>query len=219
MLEKLRHKISRGELVPQLRLRLQEELPGRQAHLLMAPTFRGQPSVDFILEKEPKEAGVLVLLYQRDEKVHFVTMRRTKYPGVHSGQISFPGGRKEEHDKDLIQTAYRETEEEIGVLSSRMDHLGTLSQIYIPPSNYLVNPSVAWMNEVPIFVPEVKEVEEIIEIDLEHFIDDAILDKTDVNVRGLSREVPCFKIDENIIWGATAIILSEFRWLLNEILE
>jgi 8-oxo-dGTP pyrophosphatase MutT (NUDIX family) len=194
-------------------------LPGKEAQMLMAPTFRGVKSVHYKTDRIPKLAGVMVLMYPDDVSASFVLMRRNEYPGVHSGQISFPGGKKEEHDYDLVQTALRETEEEIGIDRRKVELLGSLTEVYIPPSNFHVLPSMGWMADRPQFIPDKSEVQELLEINIHHFLDDSIITNTQVNVRGVDREVPAFVLDESIVWGATAIMLSEFRVLLKTTLK
>ena len=194
-------------------------LPGKEAQMIMAPTFRGVKSIHYKTDKIPRLAGVMVLMYPDELSASFVLMKRNEYPGVHSGQISFPGGKKEDDDDDLIQTALRETEEEIGIDRKQVELIGSLTEVYIPPSNFHVLPSLGWMPERPEFSPDKTEVQELLEVNIHHFLDDSIIANTKVNVRGLEREVPAFILDEKIVWGATAIMLSEFRVLLGRAIK
>ena len=139
-------------------------------------------------------------------------MLRPTYEGIHSGQISLPGGKYELTDSDLSVTALREAQEEIGVDSKKVRLIGRLSELYIPPSNYIVQPFVGVLETEPAFTPDPKEVERIIEIRLEDLLDEKNKRKKRILLRtGTSILAPCYIIDGNTIWGATAMILSEFR--------
>lgn len=163
---------------------------------------------------DAKQSGVLILLYpgQLQETYRFALIRRPEYEGVHSGQVSLPGGRYEPSDRDLSDTALRETEEEIGVIASSVELLGALSELYIPPSNFMVHPFVGWTDRRPVFIPDHQEVEEVIEADLTDLMDDRKIKKRKIPLRnGLVILAPCFELGGSVVWGATAMILSEFR--------
>ena len=166
-----------------------------------------------------KPSGVLILLYPYRDDIGFVLMRRPDYTGVHSGQISLPGGKfEEEQDRDLIATAMREAKEEVGIKPSAVNIIGTLTPLYIPPSNYLVTSVVGWTEQRPEFIADPREVEEIIEMSLTDFLNDLNVRTRRIKLfMGLSANFPCYYIDRNVIWGATAMILSEFRVLLKEV--
>ncbi|MCX6283043.1 MAG: CoA pyrophosphatase [Bacteroidetes bacterium] len=165
-----------------------------------------------------KPSGVLILLYPYKEDIYFVLMKRPDYTGVHSGQISLPGGKFENTDRDLIKTAVREAKEEVGIDPSAVNIMGILTPLYIPPSNYIVTPVIAWSDQRPKFKKEPREVDEIIEVSLADFLDDKNVQTKRVKLFiGLSADFPCYYINRNIIWGATAMILSEFRELLKEL--
>lgn len=204
------------KFIIELKKEFEKPLPGIEAQYRLAPTFRGKPSVEYINERKPKKAGVMLLLYPIENMPYFALILRNKYPGVHSGQIGFPGGKLEANDKNLIDAALRETEEEIGVSAQEIELLGQLTQIYIPPSNFQVLPSVGFCSFRPSFKLEAKEVQALIEIKVEDLLNPENISETEVDVRGLNRKVPCFKINGNIIWGATAIILSEFMAMLEK---
>lgn len=162
--------------------------------------------------------SVLVLLYPVGGRFYLPFMQRPVYEGHHSGQISFPGGKVEPEDPDRIYTALREAHEEIGVLPSGVEVLGTLSELYIPPSNYSVVPVVGWAPVRPSFVPDPVEVADIMEVPLDELLDE-------MNIRqakrllgnGLRLETPYYYLGEREIWGATAMILSEFVTLIREL--
>lgn len=158
-----------------------------------------------------RKGSVLILLYPDQHKFYVPLMKRTIYKGHHSGQISLPGGKQEPEDPDSIFTALREAEEELGIDPSRVQVLGTLTELYVPPSNFQVLPVVGWAPQKPDFVPDPKEVASIIHAPLEHLLNNR-------NIRynrrllssGQSMETPFYLIDEQEVWGATAMILSEF---------
>jgi 8-oxo-dGTP pyrophosphatase MutT (NUDIX family) len=175
-----------------------------------AAPFRKPPSIDEA--KSSKKAGVLILLYPKNDTIYTALIQRPEYDGHHSKQISFPGGKYEKEDKNLIHTALRETEEEIGIPASSIEIITSLSSIYIPPSNFLVAPSVGWINITPEFILEEKEVDEIIEIPINEIIHHEDLKKHRFTVgNNTSIQAPAFNIQGKLIWGATCLILNEFR--------
>ncbi|CAN5523560.1 CoA pyrophosphatase [soil metagenome] len=152
---------------------LKEELPGTKAHRLLAPSNRELSNYQFIKEGKEKAGSVLILLYPSNGEIFIPLMQRPDYQGIHSGQISFPGGKKEEIDQDLIATALRETMEEIGVLEKDVTVLGTLTEMYIPASNFKVLPVVGYLNSHPYFVPDQYEVVKIIEASIKGLLNEA----------------------------------------------
>lgn len=195
-------------------------LPGEEAHYKMAPLFRVQE-----LEKmnsgntKSNNAGVLSVFYPNNEKVYFVLILRKTYKGVHSNQVGFPGGRVEAVDKDLQETALRETEEEVGIPRSEIQVLKGLTQIYIPPSNFWVFPFMGIMHSTPVLIPQEAEVERILEIDLDDFLKDSCLTTQKLSTSYAQNvEVPAFLLNGHIVWGATAMVLSEMKELLKQVL-
>ncbi|MBL0308574.1 MAG: CoA pyrophosphatase [Bacteroidetes bacterium] len=206
-------------IIADLQEELKKPLPGEIARHRLSPAYRPNLTSEQIQSNHPKIGGVLLLLYEKEKSLHFVFIERKKYDGVHSGQMSFPGGKKDVLDKDLIQTALRETEEEIGVPQGVVNILGSLSDLYIPPSNFLVCPTVGFTAEHLFFKPQVEEVERIVEIPLSFFLDEknvhpdtkiTLYDKTVVTA-------PAFIYNQHVIWGATAIMLSELIFILQRI--
>ena len=159
-----------------------------------------------------------MLIYPKNDIPHFTLIQRTAYKGTHGGQISFPGG-KQEAEESLKETALRETFEEIGVAPDKIQVLGEITQIYIPPSNFLVSPFVGFVDFEPVFTPEVKEVEEIIEVKISDLTDDSNIKQKKIKVGKYTEtpvliDVPYFDLNHNTVWGATATILSEVRQML-----
>jgi 8-oxo-dGTP pyrophosphatase MutT (NUDIX family) len=207
------------KLIEQIKLALNKPLPGEEAQYRMAPSYRPRLTQEQIFSHKPKVGGVMLLLYKKNDLLTTVLIKRKEYDGVHSGQMSFPGGKQDENDTDNIVTALRETHEEIGIEPSRIQVLGRLTELYIPPSNFLVYPSVGYTNTIEKFYPEASEVEKVVEIPVDFFLDEKNINlQTEVPVFNNTKVVvPAYKFDDHIIWGATAIILSEFTYILNQI--
>lgn len=200
-----------------LGIRLKKPLPGNKAHLKMASKVRLK---DLKFNHDTSTAiksSVLILLYPHEDKLKTVFIKRQTYDGVHSGQISFPGGRVEETDSSLIETALRESNEEVNIDPDKVNIIGTLSEMYIPPSNYLVLPVVGYQNSKPTFIPEKSEVAEIIEADIDFLFNDKLVKETLLDVRGYKIEAPYFDVHGHIVWGATAMILSELKDVIESI--
>ncbi len=188
----------------------ENNLPGMDAHMSIAPLHRKSEIKDAELRKNAIKSSVLILFYEKENEPHIVFIRRPDYNGVHSGQISFPGGRWEMTDKSLYHTALRESREEIGVNTHKVMYSGKLTDLYIPPSNYLVSPYVAIYDGGCRFEPDPAEVAEIIEVPFLFFFKASALKNVNILVRGTeSLNTPAFVYNNNIIWGATAMILNE----------
>ena len=194
-------------------------LPGIRGQEKMAPAPTADQKNRWQVPEQCRDAAVLLLLYPRHSQVliselHLVLTRRPNYPGVHSGQISFPGGRHEAGET-LEATALRETWEEVGVQPKSLNVIGTLSRLYTPPSNFCIYPFVAFSNHRPEFELDQREVAELIEVPLRHFFDPAIYKQETWHFEKYGeRLVPFFDVFGHKVWGATAMILSEFITLL-----
>ncbi|TBN06314.1 CoA pyrophosphatase [Hyunsoonleella flava] len=190
------------------------ELPAESSHFKMVPPTRkafAQYSDEQL--KNAKRAGVLALFYPNNSnETKFVLMLRKTYKGVHSAQVSFPGGKKESQDKNLEETALRETFEEVGVPIPDIKVVRPLSQVFIPPSNFCVKPFVGFMDKMPTFIKEESEVEEIIEVKLSDLMNDTnLISKTIKTSYSANIEVPAFNLNGFTVWGATAMMLSEVK--------
>ena len=197
------------------------KLPGEAAQFKMAPMQRLEALKRIAVEKKTvRKAGVLVLFYPSEAKQTMLALiLRKTYKGVHSAQIGFPGGKYENEDTSLKETALRETEEEIGVLRNTVSVLKKLTEVYIPPSNFFVQPYLGITKNTPNFILQEKEVEMLIEVPLIHFMNDTI--KTSQNLTtsySKNIEVPAFLLNNHLVWGATAMMLSEVREMLKELL-
>lgn len=194
------------------------ELPAISSHLKMAPKERieGLKSLD-LNALNPRMAAVMMLFYPKQDQTHLVLIVRNTYEGVHSAQIAFPGGKFEKSDFNFENTALRETSEEIGVEPEKIEIIKHFTPMYIPPSNFLVHPFLGFSNEELVFYPDIREVAGIIELPLSVFLDDDIIMEARLSTSyGANILVPAFNIQDHVVWGATAMILSELRDVLKE---
>lgn len=189
-------------------------LPGVSAHLEMYPDRKVVPEAIKSV-KNYRTSAVLALLYE-DQGVRMVLTQRHHYRGNHGGQVSFPGGKMENTDKDTLQTALRETYEEIGVPPSEIEILGKLTDVYIPVSRFLVHPYIGFHKDKPQFTPSDYEVKEIISFDINDLIDQHNLQKRNIKTTEgmIIKDIPCFILNDRIVWGATALMLNEIRLML-----
>ena len=197
-----------------------ENLIGEKAHQKMSPPER----LKFINESDPskfnpRKAAVLMLFYPKNKETHLVLIVRNAYPGVHSSQIGFPGGKVETYDDSLTDTALRETEEEVGISASQINIVCAFSSVYIPPSNFMAHPFLGYSTEELIFRPDPSEVAGIIELPLEHLLDDAnaVIEKMATSYSD-AIDVPAFIINEHRVWGATAMMLGELKDVLKRVI-
>jgi len=189
------------------------ELPGISAHVKMLPQFRSEQIEtlsDYIIPDSAVTASVVCLIYPHENQHYFLLMKRVTYPGVHSGQISFPGG-KLESGETFMEAALRETEEETGIQLLEKDVLGQLSDIYIPPSNFHVKPFVCFLPLKPTFEMDPKEVEYLIEARLSDLVNEELVKNQKMETRGVSFIAPYFDLNDEVVWGATAAMLSEVK--------
>lgn len=200
----------KGLYLTKLKNALNTVLPGYSAHLKLAPKER----IEGIKHREraanAKSSAVLIILFPENNELKVLFIQRSIYDGAHSGQISFPGGQEEKSDKNLLTTALRETKEEVGLEIEENNILGKLSELYIPPSNFIVQPYVAFTEELGTLSIDPNEVQEVYKISLNALLEEnSIQNKSVLLLNKLSISAPCFFIDKLIIWGATAMILNE----------
>ncbi len=191
------------------------------AHFKLAPMLRLQELENLkIEEKNPKKAAVMAVFYPgQQEETKFVLILRKTYQGVHSNQVGFPGGRVEPEDRDLAHTALRETEEEVGIPQHEVEVIKELTRLYIPPSNFWVHPFMGIMKRTPILIPQEEEVESVLEINLLDFLNDSCLTRETLSTSYATEiEVPAFVLGGHIVWGATAMMLSEMKDILEQAL-
>jgi 8-oxo-dGTP pyrophosphatase MutT (NUDIX family) len=204
-----------NDFIRQLSLRLKKPLPGKEAQIKMASDIRLTNIRYSSVPDNALRSGVLILLFPFGKSIRMVLIKRAIDQSVHSGQISLPGGKFEKEDADIEQTALRETHEEVGVKPSRIKMLGNLTQLYIPPSNFIVFPFVGYCNEKPVFVPDVNEVDCIIEADVTDFLNPLHRITKEIIIRNEFKiTAPVFEIQGHSVWGATGMILSEFTEII-----
>ena len=194
--------------------KLGEEKPAWNAHRKVMS--HRQPIEDLSMKiANARKSAVLLLIYPHKKQLHTVFIKRPTYEGVHSGQIALPGGAEEEEDKSLLHTALREAEEELAIHAKTTDVLGALSPLYVPPSNFLIEPYVAFQPERPIFQADVFEVAEVVECPLINLVgEDKLIDNQRVSSVNGKMLVKGFRLNYHLIWGATAMILNEFKFFL-----
>jgi 8-oxo-dGTP pyrophosphatase MutT (NUDIX family) len=196
------------------------DLPGEASHHKMAPIERLEELTKESLKKnKAKRAAVMALFYpNRDGETHLALILRKTYKGVHSAQVGFPGGKQEPSDISAEHTALRETQEEIGVLQQDITVLKKLTQIYIPPSNFFVAPFIGVCETTPQFILQESEVEALIEVKISDFLDDSIYCTRRLSTSyATDIEVPAYILNTHVVWGATAMMLSEVRELLKQL--
>jgi 8-oxo-dGTP pyrophosphatase MutT (NUDIX family) len=197
-------------LAEAIKAQVENSLPGIEAHKTMLPKGRLM-SNDYLNNiVNYKQSAVFALLFKEENKINILLTQRHHYEGKHSGQISFPGGKKEEQDAHLLATAFRETYEEIGVQQKSIELIAPLSPLYIPVSNFFVQPYLGYMSSLPNFILNEREVKSIIKFPLQSLNNPSLIKTKKIEASsGLFLTVPAYQLDEHIIWGATAMMLKE----------
>lgn len=190
-------------------------LGGMNSQFKMVPELRLKFDKEKIAARNPRESAVMPIFYpNHTNETCFLLILRPNYNGTHSGQVSFPGGKIEKQDKTLLDTALRETFEETGIPQSKIQLFREVSKTYIPPSNFWVTPFLGYIDYTPIFVKN-NEVEQFIEVKIQDLLNENSLTTKIIDTSYMKKvEVPCFKLSDHIVWGATAMILSEIKDLI-----
>ncbi|MBF4983678.1 CoA pyrophosphatase [Nonlabens mediterrranea] len=193
-------------------------LPGFETQLKMAAVDRLEElQRKSLLNKTPRKAAVMMLIYPKNNIAHFVLIERMISKGAHSGQIAFPGGRQESEDQNDSITAIRETHEEVGINPELQEIITAGTPIYIPPSNYMVSPFLAFAKAELKFTPQPSEVKSIIEVPLHELMDSRSIKHHTLSTSYVTDlTVPCYNLNNQIVWGATAMMLAEFRAILKD---
>lgn len=204
--------------VPKL---IEARLPAFDAHIKMAPLERIESlKKNQSGDENPRIAAVMMLFYPKNDKTHLVLILRNSYKGVHSAQIAFPGGKFEQQDENYETTALRETHEEVGIQPDKIEIIKTFTELYIPPSNFMVHPFLGICKEQITFSPDPSEVADIIELPLSVFLSDAIIVDTKLTTSYANNiSVPAFEIEKHMVWGATAMMLSELKEVLKSVID
>ncbi|RIV23659.1 CoA pyrophosphatase [Fibrisoma montanum] len=198
-----------------LRRRLQDPLPGELAHSKMAAASRYRLGIK--PNERTRRSAVLICFYPYRGSIYLPLILRPQYDGVHAGQMAFPGGRMERFDENLTRTALREAQEEIGIRVSDVTVLGHLTELFIPPSNFYVLPVIGMLPYRPDFYPDPREVEAVVEVDLDTLLDETIVGDSQVEVRGMTVDAPFYQIENYRVWGATAMMISELLMVIGSV--
>jgi 8-oxo-dGTP pyrophosphatase MutT (NUDIX family) len=194
----------------ELKEALGNDLPGTEAQYAMAPSNRNSIQTKGV----HNFASVIILLYPINGSLHFILEKRPEYLGAHSGQISLPGGKKELTDSSEIHTAIREANEEIGVKKENIEILGALTKLHIPVSNITVTPFVGRLLNTQSFVYDKKEVEYLLNIPVSMLVEPSNCKTEERLIRSQTTLIPYYDLQGHHVWGATAMILSEFLFIL-----
>jgi|TARA_B110000285_G_scaffold234287_1_gene310688 8-oxo-dGTP pyrophosphatase MutT (NUDIX family) len=204
-----------SSFINSLKQQFELELPGELAQFKMAPLGRPPKELAVHFAKKVKQSAVLILLYPDNGEIKTVLMERNSYNGVHSKQISFPGGKTEPEDTSAAAAALREFEEEVGVERSQITIVGELTELFIPPSGFLVNPFVGYTDKKPKFTPDNQEVKSLLFTSLDSLLDDKNKMESKVVASGkLNITTPSIICEGHVIWGATAMMISEFEEII-----
>jgi 8-oxo-dGTP pyrophosphatase MutT (NUDIX family) len=193
-------------------------LGGLEAQFELAPKFRQKYTQEFLEARDAKKAAVLALFYPNSQgKTYFLLTLRANYNGTHASQISFPGGKFESYDTSLKNTALREAHEEVGIQPVDVHIFKQMTDVFIPPSNFMVTPFLGLLNYTPTLTKN-EEVEENIAVLLEDLLNEDAFSTAIVSTSYAKNTlVPCFNLSNCVVWGATAMMLNEIKMLLKEI--
>lgn len=193
-------------------------LGGLEAQFELAPKFRQKYTEEFLEALDAKKAAVLALFYPNTQgETCFLLTLRANYNGVHASQISFPGGKFDSADNSLKNTALREAQEEVGICPDDVYIFKQMTDVFIPPSNFMVTPFLGLLDYTPILMKN-EEVEENIDVLLRDLLSENTCTTTVVTTSYAENiPVPCFNLSNFMVWGATAMMLNEIKVLLKEI--
>ena len=209
--------ITINKIAEQIKERLKKPLPGNEAHL--TTRIKTKSEVTFPNTQETaRPAAVLILLFPFEDEIQFFLTKRTEDVEHHKGQISLPGGIRE-NDESLNETALRETKEEVGIDSTKIIISGSLTPFFIPVTGYIVHPFIGWCKEKPSTKIHDVEVNQLFSVSITELMDEKILQTEQWNIRGYDAIVPYYNFGKCKVWGATAAILSEFKLIMKEIVN
>lgn len=191
--------------IKSLKILFEENIPFKEIDIFQKSPYNYDFRQKELEKNTPRLSAILILIYPKNNELYSVLMVRSTYDGKHSGQISFPGGKKELNE-NLEETALREFEEEMGITIPNNQLIKKMTDVYIPPSNFLVTPYLGFSEKTPSFSPNKREVAKLIEFPVRMLLDKDIIQTTN--------NTPYFNIQNQFVWGATALILSELQFFL-----
>ncbi len=198
------------QFIESLETNYRKGLPGKQGQLLMKPYVGISKNLDIPAAANARKGAVLALFYPINNIPHLALMLRPDYEGVHGGQISFPGGKVELDDKSPMHAALREAKEEVGIIENHVNIIGPVTEVFVLASNFLVMPFVGYSPQRPDFTIDRREVEKLIEIPFSYFMDDKIIKEKKIRSKaGFDLNAPYFDVNGHVLWGATAMMISE----------
>ena len=203
--------------ITQLKITITNDLPGKESQQKMRVNYDQSIELPFS-KNNSTPAAVLILLYLEDNEIHFFLTKRSNELEHHKGQISLPGGTQEENEK-LIHTALRETQEEIGINKTSISIIGSMTPLFVPVTGFMIHPFIGYSSNKLEPTPDPSEVEAIFSVNISDLLNEANQTIEKRNIRGYDVEVPYFKLNNYEVWGATSMILSEFRDLIKSINE
>ena len=203
--------------ITQLKITINKDLPGEESHQKMRVIY--DQSIELPFSKiNSTQAAVLILLYLADNEIYFFLTKRTDELKHHKGQISLPGGTQEGNEK-LIDTALRETQEEIGINKTSISIIGTITPLFVPVTGFMIYPFIGYSLNKLDPKPDPVEVATIFSVNISDLLNKENRTTEQRNIRGYDVQVPYFKLNDYQVWGATSMILSEFRDLIKSINE
>jgi len=203
--------------ITQLKITINKDLPGEESHQKMRVIY--DQSIELPFSKiNSTQAAVLILLYLADNEIYFFLTKRTDELKHHKGQISLPGGTQEGNEK-LIDTALRETQEEIGINKTSISIIGTITPLFVPVTGFMIYPFIGYSLNKLNPKPDPVEVAKIFSVNISDLLNKENRTTEQRNIRGYDVQVPYFKLNDYQVWGATSMILSEFRDLIKSINE
>lgn len=202
--------MANNNFINSLKRSVKQDLPSFNAHKLMMPEIRLKEFEKTNPDNNTIKSAVLLLLFEKNNQLYLIFIKRQKYDGIHSGQIAFPGGKFENNDKTLTTTALRETYEEIGISPSQIEIIGQLSELFIPPSNFLVQPFIGYTKQIPDYKINDYEVEVVFEVSINEIIYANPINNVEFELfNNQTIKAPCYIFENHKIWGATSMILNE----------
>ena len=203
--------------ITQLEITITNYLPGEESQQKMRVNY--DQSIELPFSKNNSTASaVLILLYLEDNEIRFFLTKRSNELEHHKGQISLPGGTQEENE-ELTHTALRETQEEIGINKTSISIIGSMTPLFVPVTGFMIHPFIGYSSNKLEPTPDPSEVEAIFSVNISDLLNETNQTIEKRNIRGYDVEVPYFKLNNYEVWGATSMILSEFRDLIKSINE